>query len=72
MLDNIKVQKYLKNSGNTVFSFTETYIICPGKIMLKGGKELRKMSIWVESLAIIEVMDAKTGSIAFRTQPYQL
>lgn len=40
--------------------------------MLKGGKELRKMSIWVESLAIIEVMDAKTGSIAFRTQPYQL
>lgn len=33
-----------------------------------GGDELRKKSIHLESLAIVESMDEKTGSITFREQ----
>ena len=34
----------------------------------KGGKELRDMGIRVESLAIVDGMDAATGEITFRPQ----
>jgi len=37
----------------------------------KGGKELREMGIRVESLAIVDGMDAATGEISFREQPHQ-
>ena len=34
----------------------------------KGGRELRDMGVRVESLAIVDGMDASTGSITFRPQ----
>ena len=37
----------------------------------KGGQELREMGIRVESLAIVDAMDAATGHITFRPQPNQ-
>ena len=36
-----------------------------------GGKLIRDKGIRVESLAIIESMDAETGEIVFRDQPHQ-
>ena len=36
-----------------------------------GGQQLREMGIRLESLAIVESMDAATGKIAFRAQPHQ-
>lgn len=36
-----------------------------------GGKQLREMGIHLESLAIVESMDAATGRITFRKQPHQ-
>lgn len=37
----------------------------------QGGKKLREMGIRVESLAIVDAMDAATGAITFRDQPHQ-
>ena len=37
----------------------------------QGGKKLREMGIRVESLAIVDAMDAVTGAITFREQPHQ-
>ena len=37
----------------------------------QGGKKLREMGIRVESLAIVDAMDAATGAITFREQPHQ-
>lgn len=37
----------------------------------KGGQQLREMGIHLESLAIVEAMDAATGKITFREQPHQ-
>lgn len=34
-----------------------------------GGQQLRKMGYHLESLAIVESMDAETGEIVFRSQP---
>ncbi len=36
-----------------------------------GGQKLRDMGIHLESLAIVESMDAATGRITFREQPHQ-
>lgn len=36
-----------------------------------GGQQLRQMGIHLESLAIVESMDAATGKITFRAQPHQ-
>ena len=36
-----------------------------------GGDELRKKGVHLESLAIVESMDADTGEIVFRHQPHQ-
>ncbi len=36
-----------------------------------GGQRLREMGIRLESLAIVESMDASTGKINFREQPHQ-
>ena len=37
----------------------------------QGGKKLREMGIRVESLAIVDAMDAESGAITFREQPHQ-
>ena len=37
----------------------------------QGGKELREMGVRVESLAIVDAMDAESGTITFREQPHQ-
>lgn len=36
-----------------------------------GGQKLRDMGIHLESLAIVDSMDASTGRITFREQPHQ-
>ena len=40
----------------------------PEKGFQPGGDELRKKGIHLESLAIVESMDEKTGTITFREQ----
>ena len=37
----------------------------------QGGKKLREMGVRVESLAIVDAMDAENGAITFREQPHQ-
>ena len=37
----------------------------------QGGKKLREMGVRVESLAIVDAMDAESGAITFREQPHQ-
>lgn len=37
----------------------------------QGGKKLREMGVRVESLAIVDAMDAESGTITFREQPHQ-
>ena len=37
----------------------------------QGGKKLREMGVRVESLAIVDAMDAESGAITFREQPLQ-
>lgn len=37
----------------------------------QGGKKLREIGVRVESLAIVDAMDAESGAITFREQPHQ-
>ena len=37
----------------------------------QGGKKLREMGVRVESLAIVDAMDAEIGALTFREQPHQ-
>ena len=55
----------LKEAGATL----EGVGIAIEKGFQKGGQELREMGIRVESLAIVDGMDAATGKIHFRPQP---
>lgn len=55
----------LKGAGATL----EGVGIAVEKGFQKGGQELRDMGIRVESLAIVDGMDASTGKITFRPQP---
>ena len=55
----------LKEAGATL----EGVGIAVEKGFQKGGQELRDMGIRVESLAIVDGMDASTGKITFRPQP---
>ena len=57
----------LKEAGATL----EGVGIAVEKGFQKGGQELREMGIRVESLAIVDAMDAATGHITFRPQPNQ-
>ncbi len=57
----------IKEAGATL----EGVGIAVEKGFQKGGKELREMGIRVESLAIVDAMDASTGTITFRSQPHQ-
>jgi len=52
----------VKQAGATL----EGVGICIEKGFQDGGKKLREMGIDLESLAIIESMDAETGTIVFR------
>ena len=55
----------LRDAGATL----EGVGIAVEKGFQKGGQELRDMGIRVESLAIVDGMDASTGKITFRPQP---
>ncbi len=54
----------VQSAGGTV----EGVGIAVEKGFQEGGKKIRNMGIQVESLAIVESMNAETGEIEFRTQ----
>ena len=57
----------IRSAGATV----EGVGIAIEKGFQKGGTLIREKGIRVESLAIVERMDAETGEIVFREQPHQ-
>ena len=54
----------VQSAGGTV----EGVGIAVEKGFQEGGQKIRDMGIQVESLAIVESMNAETGEIEFRTQ----
>ena len=63
-----KIKEYREQAGYKQSELAE--LVGAGIVIEKGfqpgGEELRKQNIRLESLAIVESMDEKTGTIVFR------